>query len=32
LAWRYRSDADFKDLLREHLQHILWSSPVGGLL
>jgi tetratricopeptide (TPR) repeat protein len=25
LAWRYRSDAEFKDLLREHLQHILWE-------
>ena len=23
LAWRYHSDADFKDLLREHLQRIL---------
>ncbi len=25
LAWRYRSDAEFKDCLREHLQHILWE-------
>ena len=25
LAWRYRSDGDFKDLLREHLQQILWE-------
>ena len=25
MAWRYRSDADFKDLLREHLQRILWE-------
>jgi tetratricopeptide (TPR) repeat protein len=25
LTWRYRSDAEFKDLLREHLQRILWE-------
>jgi tetratricopeptide (TPR) repeat protein len=25
LAWRYRSDAEFKDRLREHLQQILWE-------
>ena len=29
LAWRYRSDADFKDLLREHLQQILLREFAG---
>jgi len=29
LAWRYRSDAEFKDLLREHLQQILLREFAG---
>jgi hypothetical protein len=29
LAWRYRSDAEFKDLLREHLRHILVNEFAG---
>jgi len=29
LAWRYCSDADFKDLLREHLQQILLRDFAG---
>src|SRR6266699_850564 len=29
LAWRYRSDAEFKALLREHLQQILLREFVG---
>ena len=29
LAWRYRSDAEFKDLLREHLEQILLREFAG---
>jgi tetratricopeptide (TPR) repeat protein len=29
LAWRYRSDTEFKDLLREHLQQILLREFAG---
>ncbi len=29
LAWRYRSDSEFKDLLREHLQQILVKEFAG---
>jgi Domain of unknown function (DUF4062) len=29
LAWRYRSDGEFKDLLREHLQQILLREFAG---
>jgi hypothetical protein len=29
LAWRYRSDTEFKDLLREHLQRILVKEFAG---